>query len=78
MGPRRGRPHARANPEVSHVMTAWFSPTKPEALKAQQLREAEMQLLQHAAHAEYHQAMVGMLQQRVERLRGPIPKDPHD
>ena len=53
-------------------MTAWFAPTKPEALKAQQLREAEMQLLQHEAHAEYHGAMAAMLHERIVRLRSPV------
>lgn len=45
-----------------------FAPTKPEAIAAKQLKEAERLLLEHLAAAEYHQAIARMCEQRITRL----------
>lgn len=45
-----------------------FAPTKPEAIAAKQLQEAQRLLLEHEAAAEYHQAIARMCQSRIARL----------
>lgn len=52
-------------------MTAWFTPTKPDAIKAALLREARAALPQHEAHAEYHTHQAQMYRERIARLEGP-------
>lgn len=45
-----------------------FCPTNPEKMVAQQLKEAELGLLEHLKAAEYHQAIADMFRRRIARL----------
>lgn len=45
-----------------------FSPTKPEKILETQIYEAKRLHLEHAAAAEYHQAISKMAEQRLIRL----------
>lgn len=45
-----------------------FAPTDPAKVAKQQLYEARRMLLEHRAHAEYHDAMSLMLEHRIARL----------
>ena len=48
-----------------------FCRTTPEKVREAQLREAQLQLLEHEKAAEYHSAIAGMLRARIERLTPP-------
>lgn len=45
-----------------------FTPTKPEKLLEQQMRDAKRIHLEHAAAAEYHAAIAKMAADRLVRL----------
>lgn len=45
-----------------------FAATKPGRLAEQQLKEAQILLLEHQKAAEYHQAIAEMARKRIERL----------
>lgn len=46
-----------------------FAPTKPEKILDHQIYEAKRLHLEHAAAAEYHEAISQMAQQRLVRLQ---------
>lgn len=47
-----------------------FRQPSAEELAQRQLAEARLALLEHQRLAEYHQAIVSMLEARIERLEG--------
>jgi len=54
-------------------MFAWligcFRPLTVERVREKQIQDARLAALEHRANAEHHEAMAGMLERRVERLR---------
>jgi hypothetical protein len=48
-----------------------FAATKPGRLAEQQLKEAQLLLLEHEKAAEYHQAIAEMCRKRIARLAPP-------
>jgi hypothetical protein len=54
-----------------------FAPPAAEQLLHEQLAAAQRAYLEHAAAAEYHSAMVGMLDGRITRLTKEIHNEVH-
>lgn len=51
-----------------------FCPTTPEKMVAQQLKEAQLGVLEHQKAAEYHVAVAQMFTNRIKRLETYIEK----